>query len=128
MQLHIRGALVAALALAAGLAGAQTGAPMPAGDAARGQMLYESRCVACHSVDEDRVGPHHRGVVGRRAGSVPGFEYSDALANANFRWSAALINRWLTDPEQLVPGQKMGYRLDEAIDRADVIAYLATLK
>jgi cytochrome c len=99
-----------------------------AGDPGRGQTLYAARCSGCHSVDEDRVGPHHRGVLGRKAGGVPGFEYSDALAASKLVWSRATLAAWLTEPDKLIPGQKMGYRLDEARDRADVVAYLASLK
>ncbi len=98
-----------------------------AGDAGRGAQAYEARCGGCHSVETDRVGPRHRGVVGRRAGSVDGYAYSDALKSSRITWDAALLDRWLTDPEALVPGQRMGYRLGDAQARADVIAFLQTL-
>lgn len=98
-----------------------------AGDAGRGAQTYETRCGGCHSVETDRVGPRHRGVVGRRAGSVDGYAYSDALKASRITWDAALLDRWLTDPEALVPGQRMGYRLSDAQARADVIAFLQTL-
>ena len=93
----------------------------------RGQQLVESRCFACHSLDANRVGPALRGVVGRVAGKAPDFAYSAALAAATQRWDSASIKRWLTDPEQVLPGQAMNYRLDAAQDREDVVAYLATL-
>ena len=98
------------------------------GDAARGAALYESRCTGCHSVQADRIGPRHQGVVGRKAGSVSGFDYSDALKAARFNWDVPLLQRWLADPEALVPGQRMGFSVPDAKDRADVTAYLATLK
>jgi len=98
-----------------------------AGDATRGAEAYEARCGGCHSVESDRVGPRHAGIVGRRAGSVAGFAYSPALKASGFTWDPARLERWLTDPESLVPGQRMGYRVDDAAVRADVIAYLATL-
>jgi cytochrome c len=97
------------------------------GDAARGAEVYE-RCSACHSPDADRVGPRHRGVVGRRVGSVEGFPYSPALKAAGFVWDEARLDRWLTNPQALVPGQRMGFRLGDAQERADVIAYLKTLR
>lgn len=100
---------------------------LAAGDAARGAQVYEARCAGCHSVQADRVGPRHAGVVGRQAGSVPGFAYSPALQKSGITWDAATLERWLADPEALVPGQRMGYRLGDASQRADVIAYLATL-
>jgi cytochrome c len=118
--------LVAALAATPWLLLACTYASA-AGDAQRGAELYEARCGGCHAVAADRIGPRHAGLIGRRAGSVPGFDYSEALRHAGFAWNAERLDRWLSDPEALVPGQRMGYRLAEARDRADVIAYLATL-
>lgn len=97
------------------------------GDAVRGQAAYEARCGGCHSVAADRVGPRHAGVFGRRAGSVEGFAYSDALRKSGLTWDAVSLERWLADPEALVPGQRMGYRLNDAQARADIVAYLATL-
>ncbi|MFM8900092.1 MAG: c-type cytochrome [Burkholderiales bacterium] len=98
------------------------------GDAIRGQQVYEARCGGCHSVDSDRVGPRHAGVFGRRAGAVAGFAYSPALAASKLVWNAATLERWLNNPEALVPGQRMGYSLTDPALRADVVAYLATLK
>ena len=93
------------------------------GDAARGATLYQS-CMGCHSLDEDDVGPRHRGVVGREAGSVPGFGYSPALRESHVVWNAANLDRWLTNPQALVPGTRMFFAMPNAQDRADVIAYL----
>lgn len=98
-----------------------------AGDAARGALAYEARCGGCHSVKADRIGPRHAGLFGRRAGSVPGFEYSPALRDSHIVWDAGTLDQWLGDPESLIPGQRMGYRLADAATRADVIAYLASL-
>lgn len=97
------------------------------GDAARGREAYDARCGGCHSVEADRIGPRHAGVLGRRAGSVPGFDYSEALRRSGLTWDEALLERWLADPEALVPGQRMGYRLADAPARADIVAYLSTL-
>ena len=93
-------------------------------DAQRGKTLYDSRCIGCHSLDANRVGPAHRGVFGRRAGAAKEYDYSPALRNAGLVWDARTLDRWLADPEQLVPGQRMGYSVAEAADRADLIAYL----
>lgn len=112
----------------AGSAGTASAQPAPAADPVRGKALYESRCVACHSVDAHRVGPAHQGVFGRKAGSAPGYSYSDALARSTVRWDAKTLDAWLTDPEKLIPGQRMGYQVEQAADRADLIAYLARLK
>ena len=94
------------------------------GDAARGQSLYESRCIGCHSLDSNRVGPKHRGVFGRQVGGVVDFAYSDALAGAALVWDERNLDRWLADPQGFLPGQRMNIKVKEARDRADLIAFL----
>ena len=113
---------MASLALTMGSAGAQT-ASQP-GDAARGAKVYQTNCTGCHALDAHGVGPAHRGVFGRKAGSAPGFDYSPALKKAGFAWDAARLDKWLAHPQGLVPGAKMPFRLMNAQQRADVIAYL----
>jgi cytochrome c len=98
-----------------------------AGDPINGKALYEARCVACHSADFNGVGPSHRGVFGRIAGKVGGFAYSPALKSSNVVWNEANLDRWLADPEKLVPGQRMGLNVAEGTERADLIAYLKQL-
>jgi cytochrome c len=100
----------------------------PPGDVVRGAALYQERCTACHAVDSNKIGPAHRGVLGRRFGSLPGYRYSDELARSRLRWTPQTLNAWLQDPEELVAGQRMGFQVDDARERADLIAYLATLK
>ena len=94
-----------------------------AGDADRGEQLYQA-CTDCHSLDKNDVGPRHRGVFGRKAGSLPDYDYSDALKSANIVWNEETLDKWLTDPQAFVPGVKMFFHLDNPQDRADVIAYL----
>lgn len=96
------------------------------GDAERGKALYESRCTACHSLDHSRIGPAHRGVFGRQVAQVVGYDYSPALRRSHVVWNAKSLDRWLTNPELLIPGQKMGYSVPDAQDRADIIAFLAS--
>ena len=96
---------------------------MAAGDAARGEKIYVS-CSDCHSLDENEMGPKHRNVVGRKAGAVPDFGYSDALKKSGLTWNEQTLERWLANPQALVPGAKMFFSLRDAQDRADVIAYL----
>jgi cytochrome c len=113
-------ALAAALALAAGTA---AGA-----DAARGEQLY-ARCAACHALDYDRVGPRHCGLLGRRAGAVPGFEYSPAMKRSKLVWNKETLDRFLADPPKAVPGTTMTYAgVEDPKERADLIAYLREAK
>lgn len=94
------------------------------GDAQRGADVYDARCGACHSLDANRVGPAHRGVFGRKAGSAPGFAYSSPLKRSKIVWSEATLDPWLADPQKTIKGARMAYRLGDAQERADVIAYL----
>ena len=110
------------VALAAGLAAGAAGAAPP-GDPARGEEIYQA-CTDCHSLDQNDLGPRHRGVYGRKAGSLPDYDYSAALREAGIVWTAETLDRWLTNPKAFVPGAKMVFHLDNAQDRADVIAYL----
>ena len=114
----------AVVVLAAASVYAATAPARVAGDATRGKTLYQV-CMGCHSLDEDDVGPRHRGVVGRTAGTVPGYAYSPALKNSHIVWDAETLDRWLTNPQAFVPGAKMFFAMPAAQDRADVIAYLA---
>lgn len=97
------------------------------GDPQHGKVLYAG-CMGCHSLDDNDVGPLHRGVVGRKAGSVPDYAYSAALKASGIVWDPASLDRWLTNPQKLVPGAKMFYSVADAQNRADIIAYLATQK
>jgi cytochrome c len=99
-----------------------------AGSAIKGKEIYDARCSACHSIDDNRVGPMHLGVFGRKAGSVKSYSYSDALSRSKVVWSRDTLTAWLANPEALIPGQRMGYAMENAKDREDVVAYLATLK
>ena len=111
----------AALAFATGAVAAARNAP---GDAGAGEAIY-SRCVACHALAYDRTGPRHCGLFGRRAGSVAGFEYSDAMKGSTIVWNAKTLDRFLADPMAAVPGTSMGYAgVTDRKERADLIAYL----
>lgn len=123
---------VLVLSALAGAAGAAPDRKAPkvaapfTGDPVKGAALYESRCTACHSLDMNRIGPAHRGVVGRAAGTAAGFDYSPALKKAKITWTPANLDRWLSGPTDMIPGVRMGFSLAKAEDRHDVIAYLAT--
>ncbi len=95
-----------------------------AGDARRGEQAY-GRCLACHALAYDRVGPRHCGLLGRRAGSVPGFEYSAAMKRAGITWDEKTLERFLADPRATVRGTTMTYDgITDLRDRLDLIAYL----
>lgn len=100
---------------------------LAAGDAGHGQEIY-SRCLACHAPDYNRTGPKHCGVVGRKAGALPDFKYSSAMRQSNLTWDEATLDRFLAAPTKTVPRTAMTYAgVPNAKDRADLIAYLATL-
>lgn len=99
-----------------------------AADAARGAKVYE-RCAACHSLAQDRAGPRHCGLLGRKAASVPGFEYSPAMKRSGLTWTARTLDRFLASPLQVVPGTAMGYDgVKDPGERADLIAWLAAVQ
>ena len=97
------------------------------GDAARGKMVFEKRCVGCHAMDANREGPQLRGVYGRKAGTVAGFQYSPSLKNSGVTWNPETLDKWLTDPDVMVPGNDMSFATPKAQDRADLIAYFQQL-
>lgn len=100
----------------------------PPGDVQRGAALYQQHCTVCHSVELSKIGPAHRGVLGRRVGSLAGYKYSKELAASRLRWTPQTLFVWLGEPEDLVAGQRMGFAIENEQERGDLIAYLATLK
>lgn len=149
-----RGLLVAlpALALGSGLALAQAQGDVPAqapsgppaaaepaapspsadqtaqaeGDAAAGAKVF-NQCKACHTLEagKNRVGPSLHGIVGRPAGAVEGFKYSDAMKNSGLTWTPENLDKYLADPKGFIPGNKMAFAgVKKPEDRQNVIAYL----
>lgn len=102
-------------------------------EAERGRALFEGACAECHddSPAQQRLqGPPLFGVIGRQAGSVMGFGYSDALRKAGSvgkTWTEAELDAFLADPDKSVPGGYMPVAVTESTERADMIAYLKTL-
>jgi cytochrome c len=120
--------LIAALILTTTLPlRAQDTPPGTGGDATKGQELWESRCTGCHSLDQNRVGPKHRGVFGRTAGTAEGFSYSPAVKDSGVVWDETTLDTWLTNPQAFIPGARMAFRVSTAEDRAHIIAYLKSL-
>jgi cytochrome c oxidase assembly protein Cox11 len=93
-------------------------------DARRGAELFAERCAACHALGQNKIGPPLGDVFGRRAGSLPGFAYSPALAGSGIDWSASNLDRWLSGPQAFLPGAKMPVRVLDPTARRDLVAYL----
>ena len=99
-------------------------------DATAGEKVFKSQCSICHAVaaGKNMVGPSMSGIVGRKAGTVAGFRYTDANKNSGLTWDSATLDRYLTNPRAAVPGTTMAYAGVKADQqRADLIAYLASL-
>lgn len=113
-----------ALAVMVGAAPAASTAATLQGDPVKGKEIY-TRCEACHSLAYDRTGPRHCGLFGRRAGSVKGFAYSDAMRRSNIVWNEKSLDRFIANPFKAIPGTAMGYAgVTDRVERADLIAYL----
>lgn len=126
----MRVAVLGAIALTGSILSAAVPA-LAAGDAAAGKTLFTQKCSICHAPVEgqNKIGPSLWGVVGRKAGSLAGYSYSDAMKNANRTWDEATLSDYLTNPRQKIPGVKMIFvGLPNETDRQNVIAYLSTLK
>jgi cytochrome c len=93
-------------------------------DPERGKQLFSKRCGGCHSLDADKEGPRLGGVYGRKAGSISTFKYSDALKASSIVWNDALLDRWLTDTDSVVPDNDMDFHVPNAQERADIIRFL----
>jgi cytochrome c len=116
-----------ALILTLGMTLATAGSAYADGDPAKGATVFK-RCAACHVVDKEqnRVGPHLVGIVGRHAGAVDGFKYSDAMKDSGLTWDEDTLDKYLADPKGFIPGNKMAFPgLKKEDEREDVIAYLA---
>lgn len=125
------GAAISVLAIAAAIgAFVTTFSPaMAAGNETVGKQVF-ARCAACHSAapGENKIGPSLAGVVGRKSGSEPGFNYSPALKKANITWDEHSLDQFLANPTANVRGTKMLISVPNAMDRDNIIAYLPTLK
>lgn len=108
-----------------GLAEARAGG---SGDGERGKIVFNKRCTGCHAIDANREGPELRGVFGRKAGTLPGFNYSTALKASAITWNEDSLDKWLSDTDAAVPGSDMEFRVVKAIERLDLIAYLKQAK
>lgn len=117
--------MAAALLAIPGMARAQFAAPEAAKPS--GMELFKRQCAVCHSVaagEPPRQGPSLVGIVGRQAGTVPGFKYSAGFAKADWAWDDARLNAWLENPQAMIPGAIMPYKQPRADVRAALVSYL----
>jgi len=124
---------IAAPAAALGaLAAVAMASPALGASAQAGERDFSSQCAMCHqhsSGARSGIGPNLFGVVGSKAGALPGYNFSPAMKSAGFVWTDQKLDAYLTKPQQVVHGNKMPYAgMSDAAKRADIIAYLATLK
>ena len=118
-------------AFAVSLSTACSGAALAAGDPAAGKATFQATCSICHSVQpgQNKIGPTLFGLAGRKTGTVPGYTYSPQNQSANLTWDDPTLEKYLEAPRTMIPGTKMTYAgLKDAQKRADLIAYLDTLK
>ena len=118
---------IPAAVLGAALLLLQTGTALAAeGDPAKGKQIF-AKCQVCHSIESgvNKLGPSLHGVYGRKAGTLAGYNYTDAMKNSGFTWDDASLDKYLTNPRKVVPGTRMVFvGLPKEQDRLDVIAYL----
>ena len=97
-----------------------------------GQVAYNNACRTCHSFKEgdNRLGPTLHGIVGRKAGSVEGFAFSPAMKDSGITWDEATLDKFITNPNQVVSGNKMQPfgGIADAGERKKIVDYLKTLK
>ena len=96
------------------------------GDPAKGKQVF-AKCQVCHSIEAgvNKIGPSLHGVYGRKAGTLAGYNFTDAMKNSGFTWDEKTLDTYLTNPRKVVPGTRMVFvGLPKEQDRLNVIAYL----
>jgi cytochrome c len=100
-------------------------------DAASGQLVFNNACRSCHTVKDgdNRLGPHLYKIIGRKAGTLPDYGYSSAMQRADFVWDREKLERFIANPDELVPGNNMKPYggLASSEDRARIVSYLQTV-
>jgi cytochrome c len=94
------------------------------GDTAAGRAAFDKRCTGCHALDREKVGPRLAGIVGRKAGAISTYPYSDAVKKSGLVWNEVVLDKWLTDPETVIPDTDMTFRLTNPGERAAIISFL----
>jgi cytochrome c len=105
------------------------GLSLRAGDSDIGKArdVFQRRCSGCHAADLNKAGPRLRGVLNRKAGTVEGFPYSDALRKSGISWDEKRLNQWIENPDSVVKDNDMEFRVEKPDERAAIIAYLKSL-
>jgi cytochrome c len=121
--------LIRVMGAVAALAAYTAGARAQDDEPNRAQFLKS--CGTCHAIEAGaapRQGPNLLGVFGRKAGTLDGFQYSDALKSADWTWDAADLDKWIENAQAMRPGVVMPYRQADPAKRAKIIEFLKTLK
>lgn len=117
------------ICLAAAVAWAGSVGAVFAGDAAEGEKIFNQKCKVCHQIGEGAknfVGPELNGLIGRKTGSVPDYNYSDANKDSGITWDEATLKSYLANPKAKIPGTKMIFAgLSKETDQDNLVAYLA---
>ncbi len=126
----LRLSVLAASGILAAATGAQAQMALPATKPPSGADLFTRQCSTCHTTkagDPQRQGPTLTGIVGRKVGSIAGFPYSAGFAKADWTWDEARLDRWITNPQAMIPGAVMPYRQAKPEIRAAIVGYLKEL-
>lgn len=120
--------ITAAAVIAAGMAVVAVPANAQSGDAAKGQRVFNTQCRSCHTLEKggsQALGPNLNGLFGRKAGTMEGYQYSDAMKNSGIVWDDTTLAEYNRDPKGKVPGTKMMFNgVKNAGQLADLVAYL----
>jgi cytochrome c len=126
MKTLLLGSLITVMCIGTALAD-----PLPPGDPVAGKSVFQ-KCAGCHSVGPgaiNKTGPILNGIIGQKAGEVPGYDFSAAMKNSGVTWDEATLAQYLRAPRAMIPGIKMTFvGLQRDADLANIIAYLKTFK
>lgn len=118
--------------LAGGMLALMAGPALAAGDPAAGEQIFKHTCMLCHRIGpgaSNFVGPELNGIDGRKTGSAPGYDYSNANKNSGITWNEQTFKKYITNPQADIPGTKMLFPgLPKESDRDNIWAYISQFK